>query len=189
MKALISARKRAQPSAHVGSARRTVGAHRHSGWVLLVGLLLTCACSPSPEQLLVGRWRESQWRYEQLGNFELASLPQDRAHPALPSLLRHEAEHWEFRRDGALIVRSASGAQRVGRWKLKGRGHLLLLEGAGASGREAYEIKQLRDGQLVLHYDIGLEIRGIARLTFTKLPTPAERTALAASTRERESWN
>jgi hypothetical protein len=187
MKPLMSAPNSIGAAPCVGETRRAVGSRRHLGWPSVVLCLGLSACSASPEQRLVGRWRESQWRYEKLGRFELASLPTDRDDPALPALLRHEAEHWEFRGDGALVMRRAGGAQRVARWRLKGRGHLLVLDSARASEREVYEIKELRAGQLVLHYDIGLEVRGIARLTFTRLGADAEPAELAGMTREGSS--
>jgi hypothetical protein len=152
----------------VGTARRGVGRSRH----LLLGVLaLACAlsgCATSPEQLLVGGWREVDWRYETLSAFERESFTDTTADHTGNGMERHEGEHWEFMPDGRLKISRRGQEQRIARWQLKGRGHLLQLRSGSMSDGEVYEIEELRGDRLVLHYDIGMEVRGIARLRFQR---------------------
>jgi hypothetical protein len=49
---------------------------------------------------------------------------------------------------------------------------LLRLRRAPPSTDEVYEIEELNRDQLVLHYEIGMEVRGVARLRFENLARP-----------------
>lgn len=142
-------------------------------WFLLLCFLhlFVLGCGDNPEDLLVSRWEESTWVYElidrhpddvkrvdgiRLGAFEERTVA------------RHEAEYWQFRADRSFEIRLDDGTVRSGRWRLKGRGHILTLR--YASGEvEVYDIKELGGDELVLNFDMGMEIRGIARLGFSRV--------------------
>lgn len=134
--------------------------------VLFMLALLLAGCNASPEQLLTRRWREAAWHYEKLdiptGTLDARELA--RQHDR--RIVRHESEYWEFRPDGTLLISTRSGEKLTRRWHLKGRGHVLTIQDDRGGELEVYDIKELNEQTLVLHYDIGLEVRGIAQLSF-----------------------
>ena len=83
-------------------------------------------------------------------------------------VIRHEAEYWEFSPDGRLVIAKRDGSRLRTRWRLKGRGHVLTVRDPN-EGFEIYDVKALDRNELVLNYDVGMEVRGIARLTFRRI--------------------
>lgn len=134
--------------------------------VLALLLALLAGCQASPEVLLTRRWREAAWQYEKLDlpTSGLDARALMRQHDR--RIVRHESEYWEFRRDGTLLISKRDGEKLTRRWHLKGRGHVLTIHADHDSELEVYDIKELNERTLVLHYDIGLEVRGIAQLSF-----------------------
>lgn len=139
-------------------------------------------CGLHPESALVGSWQESDWRYERLDDHDgvmgtwtdgvrLREYPDRR-------VTRHEAERWEFRRDGEVHIVARDGSRMRGRWRLKGRGHVMTLRFPDSHSFEVYRIQDLDEDRLILHYDVGMEARGIARLEF-------RRAGIAAGTEQR----
>jgi hypothetical protein len=135
-------------------------------------LLSVTGCGTSPESLLVGQWEEVAWRTEKLPDRDPSQTKwidgirfrdySDRR------IIRHEAEHWQFRPDRTLLITLRSGERVRARWRLKGRGHVLTIRYPDTSELEVYDIKKLTEERLVLHYDMGMEVRGIARLEFRR---------------------
>jgi hypothetical protein len=138
--------------------------------VLAFALLFALGCGEDPEDLLANRWEESSWFYEKLDQppnevrrFEGIRIEAFEGR----TVVRHEAEYWRFFSDRSFEIALKDGTQRSGRWRLKGRGHILTLR--YSSGEvEVYDIKTLTPDELVLHFDMGMEIRGIARLGFSR---------------------
>jgi hypothetical protein len=140
--------------------------------LFVLTLTLTPGCATaSPEETLLGCWTEIDWEYERIDDrstpvgawsdgVRLRSYP-DR------SLVRHEAELWEFRGRGTLAIGDRAGTLSGARWRLKGRGHVLTIR-QGEDRFEVYNIKELTPEKLVLHFDLGMEVRGIARLEFQR---------------------
>jgi hypothetical protein len=153
--------------------RHLVGRDRHPARHLLLALgVLLGGCGEHPEQLLAGRWRESGWEYEKLATkapltskwidgIDLPAFAESR-------VVRHEAEYWEFMPGRDLIIAKRDGTHLKARWRLKGRGHVLTVRTSDKEF-EVYDVKQLDRDQLVLNYDVGMEVRGIARLTFRRI--------------------
>lgn len=140
--------------------------------VALALLGSTSACGPHPEQALVGTWREAEWRYERLDDHgaamgawtdgvRLREYPDRR-------VARHESERWEFHRGGVVHIVARDGSRMTGRWRLKGRGHVMTLRFPESRSFEVYRVHELDGDRLVLHYDVGMEVRGIARLEFRR---------------------
>lgn len=156
----------------VGPRRRPRQVTVGLGLVTLVMTLLLTGCGEHPEVLLAGRWRESGWEYEKFASKPVAEdkwidgidLPgfADRR------VVRHEAEYWEFLPGGGLVIAKRDGSRLHARWRLKGRGHVLTVRGP-EEGFEVYDVKGLDHNELVLNYDVGMEVRGIARLTFRRI--------------------
>jgi len=141
---------------------------------LFACLAMACAaCGANPETHLVGRWTEVDWRYEKL------DVPGGTASRWLNGvvsplrgadrLVRHESEWWEFQPGGRLLVHRMDGTLERASWRLKGRGHVLRLRTDQSQTSELYDVKALSSRELVLHYDIGMEVRGIAHLRFRRV--------------------
>ena len=96
-------------------------------------------------------------------------------------IVRHEAEYWEFRCDRSLVISKLNGEKLRRRWQLKGRGHVLTIAGDNPADLEVYDVKELNVRELILHYDIGMELRGIARLSFRKAEAGASASARAVA--------
>ena len=135
------------------------------------------ACGAKPEEALLGCWKETAWSYERADNTAgLASMSRwndgIRKHDYPDrQVMRHEAELWEFRPRGELSIRRLDGTVGQARWGLKGRGHVLTIW-HDEEHFEVYDIKELSKDELILHFDMGMEVRGIARLEFA--PTSCE---------------
>lgn len=145
-------------------------------------MFLACvACANSPEKALVGCWKEVDARYEKLPNDgRVNRLWSDgvrvRDYPTR-DILRHEAEAWEFRPGGEVQILGRNGKATKGRWRLKGRGHVMTVRFPTTQAFEVYDIKELDQDRLVLHYDSGMEVRGVARLEFRRQPSAMENSA------------
>lgn len=135
-------------------------------------LLSLLGCGSDPEELLLGRWEEVEWRYEK---FDGEGPPGRKwvdgfrfSHDDPAEVVRHEAEFWEFKPGRELEISLRNGDRVHSRWRLKGRGHVLTLRRPGTEAVELYDVKELGEGVLILNYDIGMEVRGIARLEFRR---------------------
>lgn len=116
------------------------------------------------------KWQEIRWSYEKL----------DQPRPEVQridgirlevfeqrTIAHHEAEYWSFHSDRSFHIALRDGARRTGRWRLKGRGHILTLRYADGTV-EVYDVKEIDRERLVLNLDLGMEVRGIARLEFAR---------------------
>lgn len=141
----------------------------HIVWVWLA-LLVLPGCGTNPEELLAARWSEVAWTYEKLDRlperqrFDGISIDAFEEH----RLVYHEAEYWHFRPDRSFVIALGDGSSRHGRWRLKGRGHILTLRYADGNV-EVYDVKELDEQRMVLTVDLGMEVRGIARLDFSRM--------------------
>ena len=151
------------------------------GLIALVAAVVT-ACVSKPEKMLMGCWTETSWTYEKVddvGGPGPDALWNDgvriRDYPDR-QVVRHEAELWHFRPRGDLEIRYFDGTVTDARWRLKGRGHVLTIR-HGGDGFEVYDIKELSGDELILNYDMGMEVRGIARLEFARTSCPGTASA------------
>ncbi|WP_143961030.1 lipocalin-like domain-containing protein [Litoribacter populi] len=116
--------------------------------------------SNNPENIIIGDWEEAAWTYEKAN--EPSMFYYD-----LTTVRKHEAENWIFGDDNTIIFMKNDEVVGKGKWILKGRGHILKLTHEDGHV-ERYDIKELNDNELILNFDIGMESRGIAKLTFKK---------------------
>jgi hypothetical protein len=146
--------------------------HRAPARALHAGLLtaLLAGCGDDPGELIIGCWAETEWAYERADTSAVVSRWNDgirvRQYPDR-QVLRHEAEAWEFMPRGELAIRDLAGEVHLAKWRLKGRGHVLTIR-HDDERFEVYDIKELTRDELALHYDMGMEVRGIARLEFER---------------------
>jgi len=131
-----------------------------TGIMLVTLALILGFTTTNPENIILGEWTEDSWTYEKADSPSMFYYD-------LTSVRKHEAEHWVFQDDNT--IHFLKDGELIGKasWIIKGRGHILRL--VHEDGHiERYDIKELNDHELVLNFDIGMESRGIAKLTFTK---------------------
>jgi hypothetical protein len=175
------------PSTHRPVARRP---RLLSGLLLALALALG-ACGESPALLIEGCWSEADWRYERAdpGARAAGRGSDDATLYAYPDrrVERHVAEVWAFRHDGTLAMVFPEGRRKEATFRLKGRGHILAVRRPAMPGAEVYRIVELDPDRLVLQYDVGVEVRGIARLTFRREGAAACRVAALPEPRPEEA--
>jgi hypothetical protein len=151
--------------------------------------VVATACGSAPEQQLLGCWTETEWSYERADDNGNGKSPNARSRwgdgirlHAYPDrqVIRHEAEVWEFRPHGELHMRRLDGAIGHAKWRLKGRGHVLTIW-HDEEHFEVYDIKELSRDELILHFDMGMEVRGIARLEFARTTCDAMQAARSST--------
>jgi len=142
-------------------------------------LPLLGGCGPSPEELIVSKWVEASWSYEKLDRppdemrrFEGIRIAAFEGR----TVYRHEAEYWRLYPDHRFEISLSSGEVLRGRWRLKGRGHILTLR-HDRGGVEVFDVKDVSTERLVLNFDLGMEVRGVGSLTFRRGEPSSERSA------------
>lgn len=139
---------------------------------VFIGLLINR--QDSPDKRIIGTWREVSWSYE-LVNTNTAKthisgkeIREDAQEQIARELIIHEAETWEFKKNGNLILRKKGRKPSVLRWTLKGRGHVLQLDHEDHS-KEFYDVSDVDQKRLILYVDIEIQAKGIVKMTFEKL--------------------
>jgi len=134
-------------------------------------LIMLPSCGNNPEKNILGDWKEQEWDYEKFDGYSPKDFKKidgvDLRNYSDRNLIRHEAEIWRFKKNGDLELVSDQNIVTKAKWNLKGRGHILKIKYADGSF-ELYDIKELSNTELVMNYDIGMEVRGIAKLRFEK---------------------
>lgn len=131
----------------------------------------------NPERLILGEWGEMAWTYDKVDAKDThlnkyASITEDVRINSGRHLFIHESEKWRFEPDGDLLLQSKGKVTRM-QWKITGRGHILQLIHED-SEVENYNILEITKYRLVLNFEIDLEVRGIARLAFSKFTRHAQ---------------
>jgi hypothetical protein len=127
----------------------------------------------SPEVTITGKWVEAEWTYDLKSdkkNYteqELKKVPDHVKNLVGQNFKIHSAETWNFLPNNRLILTKKNGEQVHGEWRIKGRGHVLKMMFDDGT-HEYYDIKELDSNRLEINFDIGMEVRGIARLTFER---------------------
>jgi hypothetical protein len=136
--------------------------------LLSLGILLASVTN-SPEEIIVGKWKEAEWTYEISDlNVEDKKLhPTDIKELVGQELMIHKSEKWEFLPNHKVIFYKKDKSKIVADWRIKGRGHILkILYDNG--NIEIYDIKELNKDEFIINFDIGMEVRGIAKLIFKR---------------------
>lgn len=146
-----------------------------AGLILSVGLIvLLTAGATSPDSLLVGTWQETSWEYEKTDLARPADsltgkeISEGVKRMIAQDMIVHRSEKWQFGPDGSLRLLEGTAPVRRLNWKMKGRGHVLLLR-YNDRLEESYTVARLTENQLVLHFYTEMQARGIARITFTRI--------------------
>lgn len=121
----------------------------------------------SPELLLAGKWQEVEWEYERTNHTkdrQEVVISGEQKKEICSQLIIHNDPEWEFDVDQRILT---IGDKEQLSWSIKGRGHLLELN--GVKGTENYQIVELTQDKLVLYVNFDLQIRGIIKMTFKRI--------------------
>ncbi len=146
-------------------------------WFAYIGVfVLGFACflvmllsSPNPESLILGEWKEMAWEYEMVDKVakdDMAELSHELKDHSGKDLVIHKAETWTFLPNGKLKLTHDDDEKTVN-WRIKGRGHILQIKYDNDTV-EHYNLSELRSNKMVLNFEVDLQARGIAKLTFKK---------------------
>ncbi len=151
-----------------------------------ISLISMVGQSTRSEMAITGEWKQVSWEYEgeenhgypeqSHGSFQESLSETHIAEKRLKEekiteelgqeFHRHINEYWVIRPDGTVSLND----ETMLNWSLKGRGHILVLQ-EDATTRETYQISRLTEDELVLHFNVDLQARGVAKLTFRKNKT------------------
>lgn len=143
--------------------------------LLTSGVISLMANDISPDNKLLGEWKEVSWEFEKLdetGDQEFWGISKSITDQLKKEISRelafHEAETWEFYPDGKISLEGENGKRSSLFWRLKGRGHVLKLFGH-ADSIEHYQIQKLTADTMEIHFNTDLQARGIVKMTFKKI--------------------
>lgn len=148
-------------------------------WLIYLSALATAillfyaliADKVSPEQQILGEWKEVNWEYEKVDETERVARYRhisDFVKQTMGQhLIIHQAETWTFLDNGKLKL-SGDNSEEIVNWSIKGRGHILELRHDN-DAVEYYDITGLDRQNMVLNFDSDMQVRGIAKLTFEKI--------------------
>ena len=146
-----------------------------AGLLLLSGLLSSLFLNGKlkhPEKAILGTWKEVYWKYELVdsqkkGKKDPREPDTSLTHDIFSKLMIHKSENWSFSNNSGLTLQKENKKPVKVKWRLKGRGHILKLTYAGDT-MEYYQIKELTDKKMVLHFENDVHARGIVKIVFIK---------------------
>ncbi|MEZ0451568.1 hypothetical protein ACR78Z_02625 [Sphingobacterium thalpophilum] len=137
---------------------------------LLLGATSMVMFYENPERLLEGEWEEQGWYFEKVEKsplFQKQAVIHERIKDAaiahLPPL---KDGLWHFEKMGEKNF-IAYHEDKQYNWFLKGRGHILELR-KNNQLVESFVIQKLDKDQLVLHLNLDIQTKGIARIVLKK---------------------
>lgn len=128
----------------------------------------------SPEDLIVGDWSESTWRYERAGSIQQKknacsdSLSSSVKGHLGKDLMLHENETWSFLPNGELHISSPDKKTQVLYWRLKGKGDMLVIKDENKKPLEHYKVTKINNNDLSLSFELDIQVKGLASMTFKK---------------------
>ncbi|MDF2515797.1 MAG: hypothetical protein K0R59_1093 [Sphingobacterium sp.] len=138
--------------------------------LLLFGASAMVMLYENPERLLEGEWEEQGWYFEKVEKsptFKKQAIIhegiKDAAIAHLPPL---QDGLWHFEKLGQKNL-VAHHKDKQYNWFLKGRGHILELR-KNNELVESFVIQKLNKNQLVLHLNLDMQTKGIARIVLKK---------------------
>ncbi len=133
--------------------------------ILLFCLLLSSTSTRN--DIIIGEWREVEWKYEKAPQREKKDLTKDEKNAITKNLVIHKAEEWQFLPNGDVILRMNGKDDKLMEWTLKGRGNILKLSQNDNS--EHYNLYKINDDELVLYFHTDLQAKGIVKLKFQRI--------------------
>lgn len=132
----------------------------------ILGVFLLFHASANPEKMILGRWKETDWKFEKGIAFAADIAAASKAKVRQPEFSFHKAEDWEFLTGGYLRLKIA-GQQELLTWRIKGRGHVLQIQ-YGNDRIENYQLTVLDNNKMVLNAESDVQARGISQLIFER---------------------
>ncbi|GAA4452010.1 lipocalin family protein [Rurimicrobium arvi] len=125
-----------------------------------------------PEERIVGRWDEVSWTYAKADNkgavqFGKEPLSESVKHLISQSKIIHKAEQWDFRPGALLDLHTADKDVHLD-WSILGNGNVLRIR-YNNDYEETYQLVELNDKRMVLHFESEQLTRGIVRITFARI--------------------
>lgn len=122
----------------------------------------------SSEQRIYGVWSETSSEYEKVDHRRKELIYNTPIKEEIyKTVILHQAERWDFRPNGILILHQANGGIEQLNWCIKARGTLLELHHKNQK-IEDYQLVWNQDNELTLYLSFDLQVRGIVRMTFKK---------------------
>ena len=126
----------------------------------------------SPEHKIMGCWKEVSWTYEKADakgavNFNDEPISDAMKHMISQSKIIHEAETWNFTSDSGLVLNTHEKKMNIN-WALMGSSNILRLK-YNDQFEEHYNLMELDDKKMVLHFENDQLTRGIVKITFEKI--------------------
>ncbi|MBT0606815.1 hypothetical protein [Aequorivita echinoideorum] len=143
-------------------------------YAIFMAMLLCCifilAKKSSPEQLIIGEWEEVSWEYEKTDheNGVHVFIDENQKDEIAQNLIIHKAEVWKFTEDKTLVFSKGTAQMEQLKWNMKGRGHILELK-HNEIGSENYQIAEINQDTMVMHFNFDLQVRGIVKMTFKRI--------------------
>ena len=136
--------------------------------IALVSSVITLYVEPSPETIILGKWKELKWEYEKVNKINGKDKPEaeEMKSQHTEKLVIHEAEVWQFLPDKKLKL-IGKNREEIVEWHIKGRGNILELRHS-SSVIEHYNLTELTGDIMVLNFETDIQVRGIAKLTFER---------------------
>lgn len=147
---------------------------------IFTGSIYVVTHTHSYEQLIIGQWQEIAWEFEKSDHSTDSVLVIDDEQKAeiCKNLTIHEAEIWEFSNGKNMsLYNTRQQPIRQLSWTIKGRGNILELQqpdnGTWPHRRnlssENYQIQEIKNDTMVIHFNFDLQVRGIVKMTFKRI--------------------
>jgi hypothetical protein len=138
--------------------------------LLIIASVFSIAHFRNNEQTIVGKWEEVSLEYEKVDarQDDFLGIDQDLKAEIWQHITLHQAEVWEFKPDHTVKLFSDHHLMENLRWNIKGRGHILELDHQN-NRKEDYQIQEITDQKLVIHFNLDLQVRGIVKMTFKRI--------------------
>jgi hypothetical protein len=146
-------------------------------WIIFVlffiGAVYVVTHARSYEQSIIGRWQEVSWEFEKSDAPEAGDtavlLSGSQKDEIWEGLTIHKAELWEFRPEKEINLYDANRRTlKKLEWTIKGRGNILEIRHPDHH-TENYQIQEIKDDQMVVHFNFDLQVRGIVKMTFKRI--------------------
>lgn len=125
----------------------------------------------TPESNILGSWKEVSWNYVKADNKDAVQYGQEPLSKAAKHLISsakliHKAEVWDFQPSSRLDLHTADD-NLVLDWSIVGNGNVLRIR-YNDEYEESYQLIELSERRMVLHFESERLTRGIVRIVFAK---------------------